>query len=163
MAKRALEAACGSASSASSELATSPAKVPRAVAQLKEKLGATPITLMSMKEVLGKNGYNNFCNNFRNNLPAAQKEEYAQKTASQRAEWVLQWAIDPEACTIVGFNSSRAYKDDEKREEEWRDTPEVLAGPRCFNRPEHVAGLTAAKASDGRPHELKPLAGKRVL
>ena len=60
------------------EKATSPQKpkIPRAVDQLREKMGDKPITAQALKEVFSAKDYNNFCNNFRASLTEKQKDEY---------------------------------------------------------------------------------------
>ena len=141
-----------------------PIKFPKAVKDLHGKLDMTKgdVNLSMIKTTLGKAGYNNFTNNFRNSLSEMDRGQYNARSPREEEDWVLQWALDPVACKTSGFNKKCACRDEGSLEDEGWYTVDQLGSARWFNNPGHAKLVCDSGELESRPSRFKALADTGV-
>ena len=137
-------------------------KTSRFMNNLRTKLGpgVTPT-----KETLDKKDWNILATTFRNALPAAEKEKYKKLSSDAvRADWIGQWAMDPEGSVARGFNRTTVTESEVDASRDTWVTEAQLGGPEFLNSVQHAnIVINAGDLGEGRPHEYDSLAAAGVL
>ena len=127
--------------------------VPKCVRTFQDKIGDDMITPQSMKSTLGYKEYNNLCNVFRASLSQAHEEEYGKLEQEDQRAWIAQWAMDPAASALNGFNKTEVFIDKGARIEERWVSLKQLVGPNFLNDPEAAQIIVDANELSDRPHK----------
>ena len=143
-----------------------PKKMPKLVSEVHELIqlnpGSPPTDMKVIKNALSKQKYNTLGNTFRNSLTEEQKTTYKTLTTKQKDEWLLQFVLDPQLCSLKGFNTNTAYKDDRNEDKEMWVTEDQLAGPQFLNNATHAALVCKSGELDSKDHHWKALADAGV-
>ena len=146
-------------------MSTLPIKVPKIVREISAKLKNEPITKANVQAKVGKKEWNNLCTTFRTSLPDELKQKYKSLGSDDlRADWVGQWAMDPQGAVASGFNRKVVHETDQEREQFLWLTEDQLGGPEHLNNVNHAKlVIEGGDLGEGRPHELPSLAKAGVV